>query len=376
MNDYSVLYLIGQLDRGGAEQQLYHLLARLHPRATVVSFSPGGYWAEPIRQLGYQVIELERHHRLEVQRLRQVHHLIRTLKPDITHLFLDSVSGLYGRLAVMLARNTRFIVNEGNHPTYHPQWYQNLLPFLNRDVKAVIANSYIARDYMLAHHMIRPQQAGVVFNGLDINKFLGSVTGNWPLPETWRGKPIIGTVAHLTNNKSPENFIRVAAQVVKKYPDARFVFVGEGPLRPVVEALRDELGVTDVVQLIGERRDVPDLLKAMSMFILTSRVEGSPNAIIEAMASGLPCVVTDSGGCRELVLNGVTGFVVPIGDDDAMAAHICTLLGDETLRRQMGEKGKERSQLYSLDVFTEAFSTIYQNLLETGEVQKKSTLPA
>ncbi|MEP7290094.1 MAG: glycosyltransferase [Chloroflexota bacterium] len=363
MNNPSILFLIGQLARGGAEQQLYTLLSNAKFNATVISFSQGGQWADPIRKAGYEVIELERKGSFEIRRVQQVMYYIRTLKPDIVHLFLDGAGGLYGRLGAMLAGHPGFVVCEGNVPTFHPRWFQMLLPVLNLHPKAIACNSDAARDYLVEHHMVDPKKTSVIYNGLDIDKFKRTLTTTWPWPESWRGKPIIGTVAHLTPNKSPDVWVQVAAEVHKRCPDARFAFIGEGSLRPEVEALAASLGVTDIISLIGERKDVPELLKTFDIYLMTSKFEGMPNAIGEAMACRLPCIVTDCGGCREIVHDGDTGYVLQVGDVQGIVDRVVTLLENDELRQNMALKGEAQVEPYSLAHMVENYSNLYQSVL-------------
>lgn len=362
-----ILYVVGQLARGGAEQQLYHLLANIDVQAAVVSLSTGGYWAEPIRRLGHQVIELERRGHREVRRLRQVVHLIQTFQPGLIHIFLGGVSGLYGRLAALLAGHTRIIVGERGHPASDPTWYRLILPWLNRRTVAVVCNSPATRDYLLQHRLAAPDKIHVIPNGIEVDKFQnGFLSGGWPWPASWHGKPVIGTVGHLTYAKSPETFIQVAARIHRCWPDVRFAVVGDGPLRPQVQHLAASLGVAEITWLMGKRQDVPNLLRAMDVFVLTSRSEGMPNAVLEAMASRVPCVVTDAGGCRELVIDGQTGYVVPVGDIDALASRVLYLLNDQKLRADMGWRGYERvKQEFDVSTMATKYTELYASILRS-----------
>jgi len=341
MSSPKVLFLIGQLVRGGAEQQLYNLLAHSHLNAVVVSFSPGGYWANPIRELGYPVIELERRGRMEVRRLWRVSALIREHRPDLIYIFVDGISGLYGRLGVLLARHHRLIIGQRSHPIYFPRWYRTLLPGMNKAVKAVICNSYSARDYLVGHRLAPTAKTLVIPNGIDARRF-GQPSQTWPWPEAWHGKQIIGTVTHLTPAKSPETFVRLAACGRKRHPDLRFALIGGGPLREEIEALVKSQGVNDILWLAGERQDVPDLLATMDIFVLASRTEGMPNAVMEAMAAGLPCVVTDVGDCAQVVSHQETGIVVPPDDLNLMTDAVVQLANDESRRQSMGVRGQKR----------------------------------
>src|SRR5207302_11103705 len=117
------------------------------------------------------------------------------------------------------------------------------------------------------------------------------------------GQLLLGTVTRLAPQKDPVTLIRAAALVMSRHPETRLVIVGEGPMQAAVEQQLCDLGITDRVQLLGVRRDVSKLLAAMDVFVLPSRWEGAPRAIVEAMAAGVPVVATDVGGVGELVIN-------------------------------------------------------------------------
>jgi glycosyltransferase involved in cell wall biosynthesis len=362
-----ILYIIGQLQQGGAEQQLYYLLKYLQPRATVLSLSQDGYWADPIRKLGYDVIELERKDGLRrITRLCAVVDLISTRCPNIIHIFIDGVSGLYGRLAALITQHTCVIVGGRCHPSLDSAWCALIKRFwLNRYVSAIVANARLSQAYLIAHDKLPPEKVRFIPNGLELDRFIVSkpLDRKSVLPETWHDKIIIGAVCNLYPIKEPETYVRVAKHVLDHYPEARFLHVGDGPLRPVVEGLARDLGVQESICFLGLRHDVPELLRMMDIFVLTSRSEGMPNAAMEAMAADLPCVVTDAGDCKELVCDGETGFVVPTGDEEKLGDRILELLQDEALRRRMGLKGRERVQAFDVHRMVEQYKKLYRQVL-------------
>jgi len=366
LEDPKILYIIGQLRQGGAEQQLYYLIKYLKPRAQVVSLSEGGYWADPLRDLGIEVIELQRRGSWDLSRLTALVQILRTYRPEIVHIFLDNVPGLYGRLAALLTRHPCVIAGErAETAVQQPYWYQALKRLLNAGVAAVVCNSEANARYLVNSRMVRPQKLFCIPNGLELHRFVNRPA--W-VPEILSGpgrggRWVVGTVGSLTPVKAPEVLVRVAAQVLARCPEARFVHIGEGPLKDKVKALSRELGIQDSLLFLERRQDIPRLLAAMDVFVLTSRSEGMPNAVMEAMATGLPCVVTDAGGCRELVRDGETGFVVPVGDEEGLAERILRLLRDEAMRRRMGLKGRERVQGFDVHRMAEEYKQLYQKVL-------------
>ena len=130
-----------------------------------------------------------------------------------------------------------------------------------------------------------------------------------------------------------------------------------------METLSEELGLGPSFIFLGQRHDVPQLLLGMDVFVLTSHTEGLPNALMEAMAAGLPCVVTDAGGCREVVADEETGFVVPIDDEERLAERILLLLRDEELRGRMGNRGRARMLGFDVRKMAQRYDLLYHQVL-------------
>jgi glycosyltransferase involved in cell wall biosynthesis len=358
-----ILYIIGQLEKGGAEQQLYYLLKYLRPDATVISLSPGGYWADPIRDLGYKVVQLERSGHLDVRRLRTLINSIRSEKPDIIHVFTDGVSGIYGRLAAQVCRHPRVIIGERRHPSLDPGWYKWLKRlWLNRQVTVIVANAQTSCDYLVSNHKLPAPQAVFIPNGFEIARFENPV-GRLQLPDTWQDHVIVGMVCNLRSKKAPEVFVRVADEIIRQGINARFVHVGNGILRAAMIDLTRQLGIQDYVQFIGQRDDVPQCLSAMDIFVLTSQNEGMSNALMEAMASRLPCVVTDTGDNALLVQHRETGLVVSVDDIDQLAEAVGCLVEDASLRQRMGQKGYERVQAYDVNHMAAQYDRLYRKVM-------------
>jgi glycosyltransferase involved in cell wall biosynthesis len=368
-SSFRIVYIIAQLRRGGAEQQLFYLLKHLPHTATVIVLEKNpqeNYWVDPICQLGYEVIELERRGHADFQRLRQVVQLLKSNPADIVHIFNDSRPSFYGRLATILVQVPCVVINERRHPSGDPVWYSRIKRWwLNRHISAFVSNARSSLDYAIEHMGITRDKIYYIPNGLDLQRFQidPNLDARALVPEEWRDKVIIGSVGSLLPKKAPELFVRVARHVVDACPNARFFHVGKGPLLATLEALRDELGLTDHVQFLGERLDVPQLLQAMDIFLMTSNNEGMPNATMEAMAMWLPCVVTDVGDSREVVHDGETGFVVPVGDEDALTERVLRLINNDALRQTFGERGYTAIQAFSIQAMAECYRDLYQDLL-------------
>jgi glycosyltransferase involved in cell wall biosynthesis len=153
---------------------------------------------------------------------------------------------------------------------------------------------------------------------------------------------VVGTVACLKAQKAPLDFVRTAAGVCAENDRVRFFIAGDGPLRPQVKQLIDELGLQDKVVLLGWRRDVVELLHAMDIFLLTSLFEGLPRAILQAMAAGVAVVATAVDGTPEVVEDRATGLLIPAGAPSDAADRVLELAGDAHLRHALSDAARKR----------------------------------
>ncbi|MBE7161910.1 MAG: glycosyltransferase, partial [Williamsia herbipolensis] len=188
----------------------------------------------------------------------------------------------------------------------------------------------------------------IVRNGVDVTGFTDlSSTPRTPvaLPSLDGDGPVMGTVSAMRPEKDHETFLRAAAVAAVDVPDLRVLVVGDGPERRRSETLARQLGIAHRTAFVGATSDVPAMLAAMDVFVLSSdAVECLPMALLEAMASGLPAVCTDIGGLREMVEEGVTGHLVPIRRPDALASAVVDVLADPARARSLGAAGRARAR--------------------------------
>ena len=147
-------------------------------------------------------------------------------------------------------------------------------------------------------------------------------------------------VGRLVPNKGPQILLRSVPFVLARHPQARFVLVGDGPMRLKLEKEALDLDIADKVEFLGTRNDVPDLMREADVFVRPSFLEGMPLTILEAMASGLPVIATPIGGTPELLKEGVHGLLFPVGDYRALANSVNRVLTNSDMARKMGERGR------------------------------------
>lgn len=264
-------------------------------------------------------------------------------------------------------RRTRVVYTEHNlWGRYHrATWAANLATFPRNDhvfaVSETVADSI---RYPGPLRLLPMPPVETLHHGLDPAALPApghdGVRGELGIPED---APVVGNVANFKAAKDHATLLRAAAQVREAIPAVRFVLVGQGPLEAEARRLAGELGLDATVVFAGFRTDATRLMAAFDAFALSSTYEGLPIALIEAMATGCPAVVTRVGGTPEVVADGVQGFLVPPRDPAALAAGLTRLLGDPTLRAGMGAAAADRAQDFDIRKAVRRMEQVYAQLL-------------
>jgi glycosyltransferase involved in cell wall biosynthesis len=199
-------------------------------------------------------------------------------------------------------------------------------------------------------------------NGIDLDAFERTVDAR-NLRRTMgldEDRPLVMQVARLSAQKDPLAFVTGAAHVVRAWPDTQFALVGEGPLEDEVSARARELGLGKHVHLLGWHSEAFKLMPAADVVSLTSRWEGAPHALLEAMAWSRPVVATAVNGCTDIVVHQETGFLVPPGDIPAWAGCVIDLLNDAAMAAAMGQRGRRRvEEKFSLPEMVRRIERLY-----------------
>lgn len=201
----------------------------------------------------------------------------------------------------------------------------------------------------------------VVYNGINLQDFILKDYKNEPI----NNPPIIIQIGRFYKQKGHETAVKAMSIVKKYYPNAKLLLAGDGPLRSFIESEIKRLGLIDNVELLGVRKDIPELLSKADIFWMPSEWEGLPIACLEAMASGLPVIASAVGGLLEVVVDGGTGYLIPKGSYEQLAEKTLRLLSDFSLRKKMGLMGRkiiERN--FTLEKTAEEYINIYYSFKE------------
>jgi len=238
-------------------------------------------------------------------------------------------------------------------------------PLLNLYTDYITAISSATREALVNFENFPKHKIRVVYNGIDDTEYVRSVSTNSKrqflgIPEKAQ---VIGTVARLDHIKNHKMMINALKIVHHTYPDTFLIIVGDGPERETLELLASELKLSSRVIFTGFREDTHLFYKTMDIFLLTSLSEGTAMTLLEAMATGLPCVATDVGGNPEIVMDGETGFIIPSNDEITLAEKICTLFRNEDLMKKMGKAGRRRfEENFTVDKMVSSYQAIYDRV--------------
>jgi glycosyltransferase involved in cell wall biosynthesis len=372
-------HVITRLDLGGAQQNTLHTARRLDPARfdVLLVCGEGGYFDAEVRaDRGLRTVFLDSLVR-EVSPLRdllavlELWKLFQAEKPDVVHTH-SSKAGILGRAAAALA-GVPVVVH-----TYHGFGFhdgQNALVkgvyvFLERlcarfTTRLVYVSHSNAR-YAEANGLGSAAGAEIIRSGVRLSDFPAKADAAKLKMSAGIGmhKPVVLSIGNLKPQKNAADFVAAAAKVAEKIPEARFVFLGDGPQKTALQARAFALGIGDKIHFLGWRRDGAQWLASADVFALTSLWEGLPRALVEAMKTGLPSVCYATDGVTDLLRDGENGRLVAPGDVDAFAARLIELLTDEGLRRRMGAAAAESvGPEFDIDGMVRTQEALYERLL-------------
>lgn len=371
-----ILYTIGTLGLGGAESQLVTLIRGLIKKdyhCEIFSLESDGPLRHALEALQIQIHDggynstLPKWKRL-LQLIRaeyRLWNLARRTSPDVLHAYLP-LTNFMGAIAGNLSGIHTVITSRralGTHQDRHKLWKAFDI-ISNRLSDIIIVNSFAVRNDTISRDKADPEKIINIPNGLDGESFNISTTNRRNLRQKFGlNASDIGliTVGNLIPYKGHSDLLNAMPSIIKLYPNIRCYIAGEDRgIRKELDNLAHKLGIARNIIFLGQRRDIPELLMAMDIFVLPSHEEGFSNALLEAMASGLAIIATDVGGNNEALDKGRLGILTPPKCPDAIASAVIKLLSDDTRLRQLGQLCKITvNNKYSVSNMVDAHISLY-----------------
>ena len=302
-----------------------------------------------------------------IKQLKRAARFMRENKIEIvqTHDFYTNVFGMF---AAALARVPVKIAAKRETGGMRSKSQIFLEKQAFRLADAIVVNSEAVKNYLVAGN-IPAEKINVIYNGLDLDKFSNVTKSrreickklNLPTDENVKFVTLVANLRHAVKNQ--KMFLRAAAKVVQMHADAHFILAGEGELKDELTVFAEDMKILQNVHFIGRCDDVPELLNASEICVLTSIHEGFSNSIIEYMAAGKAVVATDVGGAGEAIVEGVSGYLVQSDHDRILAKHLNELLDNEAKSKSFGKKGCEiAGRKFSLETQLSKTLDLYEKI--------------
>ena len=365
-----VLHIIPTFGIGGAERMVVNLLKAFnHEKFEVAACSlyseASTFFEKQLKEYKIPVYYLGKHKGLDLRMIPRLYHLFKTFKPDIVHTHLYAIRNAI--IPIILCRiPLRF-------HTLHSIAYKetdrigriiNWITFHFCKVIPISISQEVAKTTYDLYHVETP----IIYNGISVNCFQlkKNIRSFYRKKENLKESDIIFIhVANFSPQKNHRLLIKAFGQAVKQSPNLKLLHVGDGELRNEMEKFVKEKKLEQSIYFLGLRQDIPELLAACDVFILSSDWEGTPMTILEAMAARKPIIATAVGGVPELVENGVTGLLVPPKNTQALAEAILQLVGNSTLREEMGREGQRKAlERFDINQIARQYEELYLKSLE------------
>jgi glycosyltransferase involved in cell wall biosynthesis len=372
---FRVLHLISSAGFLGAENVALELAVQSRAAGLHVSIAvlvagrnPNTELAEAARSREIPVTVHPCAGRLDAQVINIIRQEIDGGRIDVLHSH-NYKSNFYAWRALRGTRCAWVITNHGRRSGFRLLLYNLADAYVARHADRVVAVSdRIARKLRFAG--VRRDSIRVIDNGIDTKRFMGNGA-----PSGLRaslGIPcdaqVVGTIGSLTREKGHTCLIRAVPRVLERFPSAYFLVIGDGPERDILAGEAEKLGIRERIVFTGSRTDIPHLLKVMDLFAFPSLLEGLPMALLEAQAAGVPTVATTVGAIPRVIVDGVTGLLVPPGNPATIADSISRLLENPDAARAMAAAGVERVRdTFSADVMARKYLDLYREILGDKE---------
>lgn len=361
----TVAFVIDELEVGGSQRQLHLMATGLSRRGwqvQVICLQPILAMAADFTEAGIPVRLIRKRHKLDVRLVAALCRFFMSNQVGIVHP-LSSTAEFFAGLAAQLCR-IPFVASIRNINTALPLSHRLGKKLACGRARAVVANSQAGAQVAVAAGLVAVGKVSVIPNGISPSPPSASreeIRQGLSLPAE---VPVILSIGRLVWEKGYDGTLAIVRHTETWRPAPHFLIAGEGPLRDILAQQIHTTGLRKRVHLLGERRDVANLLAAADVYLNTSVSEGLSNSIMEAMVAEVPVLATAAGGTPELIRDGETGLLFPPEDLRTATKKLAWLTGDPCLRSRLGQQARQRIEtLFSCDSMVSQLEGLYRGIL-------------
>lgn len=365
-NGVKVLHISSSNEWGGTQQRIFMLSKILNNRQieTFVALPPRGLFAEKLKDAGIEIIPFEFKSKWDVQSIFLLRKILFEKKIHILHVHRSN-EHFIGFLATKCFSPYRIKLIRTKHDDIpiSNNIFNHLL--YSRFTDKIIAVGEEIKQKIIRENCFNPSHIVTIHSSALIDRFDPKIDGgkirmNLSIPDN---APLIGTIGKIHPRKDYVTFLKACKLVKNDFLQAKFLWVGDGSDEEKAKSFAYELGLQDSVIFTGIRTDIPEILAALDVFVLSSKGEGSPAVIKEALLMEKPVVSTNVGSISEIIENGYTGILVPPENPNELAEEIIKILRNPETK-EMGKKGRKIiKEKFNESVLAEKTKKVYMDLL-------------
>ena len=374
----NILYVIENIEFGGGERVFSQIIRGLDKErfGVFVASNPGGIFEKKLTEVGIKINPVRMTNRYNLGIISRLKKIIKTKDVRIVHSqggradFFARIAARIANVPIILS-SMAMLVEGYDVSILRKGLYVLIDRWTERWVNKFTVLSEAMRRSLIERHKIPPENIVKIYNGIEIEEY------NPDLKELRNKKlevrrelglkndvPVIGAIGRLVWQKGFEYLIRAAPEVLKKCPEARFLIVGEGPLKNKLILTSEKLNVADRIIFTGFRSDIKEILASIDVLAMPSLLEGLPMVLLEAMAMAKPIVATRIDGITEVLENDKTGLLVPAKNSHALAEPIVGILKDKAKANFFGQNAREAvKEKFSVKKMVEQIELAYEKLL-------------
>lgn len=377
MNKISILFVIDGLEFGGGERTFLQLIDGLSQNqySVYVATSPGAIFFELLAKKDIKLIPLNLKRRANPKTLFRLVKIIKENKIDIIHS-QGARTDFYSRLAARLLKSKVRVVSTIAMPVkgydvgvFRKGVYCFFDRFSERYVDRFIVISEALKKALIDNHKIPSQKIIKIYNGIELKEYRpdDSDYSFMKIRKEYgidKDKFLIGAIGRIVWQKGFEYLIDAVPRVTKQIAEAKYLIVGEGPLKDSLRAKSRKLDIEDKIIFAGFKSNIKEILSSIDILVIPSVREGFPMITLEAMAMAKPIIASDIDGIREQIDHNKDGLLIPPEDPGAMAEAIISLLDNKEKAKELGLSAKKKvEEKFSVEEMVKKTKAVYEELL-------------